>query len=279
MNIPILLYHSVSTVAAKLYQPWAISPERFGEHLAYLREMGYQPLTVGQLAQSMKEGKAHLLRRPVVVTFDDGLADFLSGAVPVLTKYRFPVTLYVTTSYVGSTSLWLKAEGEQNRQMMTWSELRELEGVEIGGHSHTHPQLDVWPLEKARSEIFLCKEILEEHLARPVQTFAFPHGYYNQKLLNIVRQAGFTSSCIVGHAMAMDSCSPFALPRIIITSDTTIPILEQYLQGVNLRQKKWFSPTLQMGWRMWRWLNYSRGRLMTSNYYRPRRGINPPATK
>lgn len=265
MNIPILLYHSVSTVATKLYQPWTISPQRFAEHLAYMREMGYQPLTVGELANLMKQRKINLLQRPVVVTFDDGLADFLSGALPVLAKYQFPTTLYVTTGYIGRTSAWMKAEGEHNRRMMTWSELQELEGVEIGGHSHTHLQLDISPLEKAREEIFLCKESLEQRLSRPVQTFAFPHGYYTQKLLDLVRQAGFTSSCIVGHAMALDTSSPFALPRIIIKSDTTIAVLEQYLQGVNLRRKAWFWPILRVGWRIIRWLNLSWGSLI--NHY------------
>jgi peptidoglycan/xylan/chitin deacetylase (PgdA/CDA1 family) len=270
MNIPILLYHSVSTVATQLYQPWAIAPERFDEHLAYLRESGYQPLTIGELALSMEQGKAHLLQRPVVVTFDDGLADFLSGAMPILARYHFPATLYVTTGYVGGTSSWMRSEGEHDRPMMTWEELRELEGVEIGGHAHTHPQLDIVPLAKAREEIFLCKEILEQRLARTVQTFAFPHGYYTKKLLDLVRQAGFTSSCIVGHTMATETSPSFALPRIIITSDTTIPILEQYLQGAGLRQVGGFRPILRLGWRMMRWVNHSRDRSITSNHYEKR---------
>jgi O-antigen biosynthesis protein len=254
-NIPILVYHSVSEQATALYRPWAIGPQEFEVHIAFLQKQGYQPLTVSGLIQALCSRKMDLLERPVVITFDDGMADFLSGAYPVLQKYKFPATLYVTTDYVGNTSRWLNQEGERNRPMLSWDELASLENVEIGAHSHTHPQLDIIPFSQARKEIFTSKDILEQHLGIPIFSFAFPHGYYTNQSVNLVKQAGFTSACIVGHAMATDTSDVFSLPRIIVTSDVTISTLGQYLQGVGLRRGGVWRQVLRKTWRVWRMLN------------------------
>ena len=64
----------------------------------------------------------------VVLTFDDGFADFASGALPALVERGWPATLYVTTGAIGSTTTWLP----ENRPMLSWSALDEIvaEGVE-----------------------------------------------------------------------------------------------------------------------------------------------------
>ena len=74
MKIPILLYHSISTQAAPSYRPWALPPEEFEAHVAYLLDHGYTPMTVSSLVQIIKSDKKNFPKLPVVITFDDGLA-------------------------------------------------------------------------------------------------------------------------------------------------------------------------------------------------------------
>ena len=87
-----------------------------------------------------------------------------------------PSTLYVVSGCVGSTSRWLGTEGESQRSMLSWRQLRELDraGVEIGAHSHSHPQLDTLPSTEAWSEILLSKCQIEDHLGHRVESFAYP---------------------------------------------------------------------------------------------------------
>ena len=252
MNIPILLYHSVSDQATTPYRPWSMPIAEFELHMACLLEQGYQPMTLSSLTQAIRSGSADLPKRPVVLTFDDGMADFLSGAVPILKKYQFPATLYVATGYVGETSRWMKMLGEQNRPMLSWDEIASLENVEIAAHSHTHRQLDIIPLSQAHDEILISKKTLEQQLGRLIHSFAFPHGYHTEKLLHMVKDAGFTSACIVGHRMATDTSDLFALPRIIITSDVTTKTLCQYLQGVGLRNNTILNRVEKKIWRIFR---------------------------
>jgi peptidoglycan/xylan/chitin deacetylase (PgdA/CDA1 family) len=167
-----------------------------------------------------------------------------------LNKYGFPATLFVATGFVGETSRWLEDLGEGDRPMLTWKQIASLEHVEIGSHGQRHLQMDIISESQAADEIIESRKILEENINRPVQSFAFPHGYHTGKLLKIVKQAGYTSACVVDHAMAKQDADVFALPRIIVSSDVSTSLLEEYLQGKGLRQQSLLRGPMKFAWRM-----------------------------
>ena len=83
--------------------------------------------------------------KPIVLTFDDGFADFLDGALPALAAAGMVATVYAVAGLVGRTSNWLDGIGEGGRPLMDWSDLAALgrNRIEIGTHFLTHSQLDV----------------------------------------------------------------------------------------------------------------------------------------
>lgn len=234
--IPILLYHGVAQAVSPKFKHWNVPPELFTRHMQVLQDAGYAPLTVTRLAHAMDGSGAGLPERPVVITFDDALVDFMTGAFPTLEKMGFPATLYVPTAYVGKTSRWLESEGEGNRPVMDWAQLGEAlsAGIEIGAHSHTHPQMDTLSLEAARDEVELPKRLLEQHLGYPVESFAYPHGYYSPAVRRLVREAGYTSAVGVKDAMSSLEDDRFALARIIISPDVDTDTFTRWLQGVGV---------------------------------------------
>src|SRR5579859_480467 len=147
--------------------------------MAYLNQHRYTPITVTQFAAALLQKDPRLPRRPVVLTFDDGFADFYTEALPILKRYAFPATLYVATAFINGTSRWLQREGEMARPMLTWEQLSEISasGIECGGHSHSHPQLDTLSQAEAYREIAQSKSLLEHHLGQNVSSFAYPFGY------------------------------------------------------------------------------------------------------
>jgi peptidoglycan/xylan/chitin deacetylase (PgdA/CDA1 family) len=75
-----------------------VTPHHFAEQLEVLRKYG-RPMSLQRLARGHCEGD--LPHRAVVITFDDGYADNLHGAQPLLERYDTPATLFLTTGQIG----------------------------------------------------------------------------------------------------------------------------------------------------------------------------------
>jgi len=254
-TIPILMYHSVSDQASARFRPWTVSPQRFDEHMALVKELGYTPISVSTMVAAMdgyatSRGADPLPSMPIVLTFDDGFQDFLTAALPILQRYGFDATLYVVSGCVGGTSRWLAHEGEGDRPILTWPQLREIAaaGIECGAHSCSHPQLDVIPRARAREEIARSRQTLQDGLGQPVLSFAYPHGYHDVTVRRLAMEAGYSSACGVKHALSSLADDRYSLGRVIVTHDvdaarlghllldSTLPIAPR---GERLRTKGW----------------------------------------
>jgi peptidoglycan/xylan/chitin deacetylase (PgdA/CDA1 family) len=229
-RLPILMYHSVSTAAAPGFARFAMSPANFAAHMAFLAGAGFHSVTLAA-AMAATDRRQSLPERAVALTFDDGFADFHTTALPILTEHHLSATLYVTTGYVGGTGRWLVDCDEQDRPMMGWSQLREVAaaGVEIGAHSHTHPQLDRLSAVRLATEIRRPKDLLEDQLAAAVTSFAYPFGYWDGATRRAVAAAGYDSACGVGELPARLDGGRLALPRLTVDAGTSLAQLEVLL--------------------------------------------------
>ncbi|HEX5616490.1 MAG TPA: polysaccharide deacetylase family protein [Acidimicrobiia bacterium] len=108
----VLVYHGVGS-APDGESEQTMSPERFGEHLATLRAAGMQPITVTDLARARAQGRP-LPPRAVLITFDDGRAEAMLWADPLLEQAGMRATMFVITS----------AASEPGVYYASWSELR-----------------------------------------------------------------------------------------------------------------------------------------------------------
>lgn len=259
--IPILLYHSIDDTAAPAYRRWAVTPMAFAAQMAYLRQEGYHAFTVTEFVQRLSMGAVNLPAKTIVITFDDGLADFYLAALPILQDYGFPATLYITTGYVEGSSQWLAPVGEGERTMMSWAQIAELPayGIECGAHTHSHPQLDTLPRRQAWHEIYHSKRLLEEKLGRAVTSFAYPHGYHDKAVQQMVRKAGFTAACGVKHAISRPDDDRFALARIIVAGETTLPQFADMVAGRGVALAPGYERPATKVWRLVRqWQAYQR---------------------
>lgn len=162
----ILTFHSLDRSRSVI----SFDPELFAARMEALAEHGPP---VAPLAEC--------LDRPgtIALTFDDGFVNFASGAWPVLRRLGFPATLFVVSGRVGTTNGWdhLGAAAPE-LPLLGWEELRRLagEGVELGGHSHTHADLTATDEARLTEEIERPARLMEEHTGVRPKAFAYPYG-------------------------------------------------------------------------------------------------------
>ncbi|MEU4094324.1 polysaccharide deacetylase family protein [Streptomyces sp. NPDC026673] len=228
--VPILMYHAISDAPAPATRGLSVAPAAFAGQMALLADRGFTPLGTTALAGAWREGRP-LPRRPVLITFDDGYEGVHRHALPVLKGLGFPATLFVSTGWLRGTH---EVPGAAPDTMLDWDQVRELRaaGVEVGGHSHTHPQLDQLGDERIRCEVLRCREILRGELGAPPLSFAYPYGYSSRRVRDAVRSAGFTSALAVGNALAdRGRQGPYALARVTVRRSTGTGEFERLVEG------------------------------------------------
>ena len=185
-----LAYHGVADVPYRR-DPHRlfVSPALLGKHIALLRRWGYEFVSFSGLIAAEQQGTA---AGKVALTFDDGLADNLHELVPILQRTGTTATVFVVSDWLGRThpdATWTR--------LLTEEELVSLHraGVEIGGHTRSHPDLSVLARAEAERELREGRLALEQLLGSPVAVAAYPYGRANAETLLACRDAGFAGAC------------------------------------------------------------------------------------
>jgi peptidoglycan/xylan/chitin deacetylase (PgdA/CDA1 family) len=225
---PILLYHSVSEDPPAWIAPFTVTPETFARHLDAVVDSGRPLMNVSQFVDwSRRAGPDD--PAPVVVTFDDGYADFATAALPALTARGVPSTLYVTTGALRDSPV--PGSRLEHADMLPFAQLRDLDlaGVEIGCHGHTHVQLDTVTEARVVEDVERSRDLLEDELGHRVPSFAYAHGYSSPVVRRVVRGAGFESACAVRNTFSSASDHPFALARQMVMAETGLDTIRGWL--------------------------------------------------
>jgi len=244
-GIPVLLYHCLSPAPSPWIAPFTVTAQCLDRHLAIVADAGRTPVTVSQLRDGLA-GAGPLPAMPVVVTFDDGFADTLTIAAPILQRRGVAGTIYLTSGFIGGVS-------PGGDRMLDWAQARELadQGHEIGGHSVSHRQLDTLSRPHARHEIRASREQLEERLDVPVRSFAYPHGYSSPHVRREVMEAGYDSACSVKNALSGPRDTPFSISRLTVTAGVSEDTVRAWVDGsapTGRRDER----LLTKGWRAYR---------------------------
>lgn len=173
-GIPVLMYHSIGPDRG----PTALPEDTFRAQIETLTACGYRSVPCGAIAAWLRgETPAAWPEHPVLVTFDDALADFASRAHPVLERSGVGALVFVPTAHVGSLERWHGAH-DPPRALLDWPTIRRLaaQGVEFGGHGAHHVDLTTLPAAERRAEIEASATALADALGVRPQAFAAPYG-------------------------------------------------------------------------------------------------------
>jgi peptidoglycan/xylan/chitin deacetylase (PgdA/CDA1 family) len=213
--LKILLYHFIGRLPEDPFK-LSISPERFQEHMNYLKRRGLRGVSVRELHQAVVAGGGRDL---VGITFDDGYKDFLQVAVPVLEDLEFSATVFAVGGMLGGENSWEHGWTPRPRlTLLDAADLREVSsrGMEVGSHSMSHVKLTNLGPEQLEEEVEGSRHLLSEVLDEEVQTFSYPYGGFDSAVLEAVRRAGYAYACATPPQVDQNQ---YALPRIPVADD------------------------------------------------------------
>ena len=219
MSISVLMYHQIGNFSKiKSHRSTYCRWKRFRSQMWFLKFFGYNVISIDSLLNIIKKN-SFLKKRTVVLTFDDGYANFYKYAYPILKKYNFPCIVYVLSNLIGSRAIWFKKEGREDPPLLTKEQILVLKnkGVDFGSHGRNHVKLAQVPLEIASEEIKKSKIELEEMLGFEIDHFCYPYGSLNKDVKDIVKQAGYKSGVSCYRGAVYPGVDPFEIPRKAIS--------------------------------------------------------------
>ncbi|SEO79196.1 polysaccharide deacetylase family protein [Trujillonella endophytica] len=221
---PVLMYHSISPSAEPDPHLLRVHPDRLGRHLRLLRSLGLRGVSLSELVRAADRGAARGL---VGLTFDDGYADFLEHAVPVLRRHGMTGTVYAVAGRLGGANDW---DTGPRFDLLDADGLRAVAaaGQEVGSHTMTHARLAGAGAAVLAAEVGGSREVLEDVLQAEVASFCYPYGSFDAAAADAVRAAGYDNACVTGDYLPGDR---FTLPRSYVgPRDTRAHVLARLVR-------------------------------------------------
>lgn len=199
----IFMYHDLANDVASVpaeHRPYVLEAAAFNRQIDVLSRHEHPVVTVGQWHTSFRTA------RTIMLTFDDGHVSNHDLALPILCEYRLKATFYVTAGFIGTGTT------------MNWSQIRALHaaGMEIGSHTMTHRPPSALSEEELRYELTTSRDVLENGLGAPVTSISSPTGFFNPRMKDIAREAGYRTLCFGQIGLVTDTGDPFSLNRIAV---------------------------------------------------------------
>lgn len=209
-TVAILCYHRFGPKAAQL----TVTPAAFEAQMAFLAQNGYTVIPFSRL-EAYLQGERPLPRKSVIVSIDDGYRSTYEIAYPILARHGFTGTLFLYSDFVGA------------RDALTWTQMRELQEskvIEIQPHSKTHANLalrlpgetDAQYRERIRREVDTPVNAIQDRLAVPSVTFAYPYGDVNEVVIDTLKRRGVRLAATVTPGGNGFFAYPYLLRRTMV---------------------------------------------------------------
>lgn len=232
-RVTVLCYHSVHpTIPFR-----SATPELFARHLAWLeRHCDVVPFADALAAT----GSAR--RRPTVsITFDDGHEDNHTYVLPALKDAGMSATFFLTAGLIEKDPAVIERFRRLRRcdaesiRALEWSQVREMldEGMDVGAHTYSHPNLARLGPSDLRHEIADAKGIIESRLQREITSIAYPFGkpkvHFTDLAVEMAQESGYRFGAAIVTRAVRRTDPALRIPRIFVSHDPVDLLREKVL--------------------------------------------------
>lgn len=174
--------------------------------------------------------------RLATVTFDDAYCCIITHVLPIIHELDIPITVFVPVSYIGKYNEWDEnLSGYERINILSWNEIEKLSQdshLTFGSHGMSHISLKNLSKSQTESELRESKEILEQHLQKPVQCFAFPYGQrkdFGCATPELLHEIGYKMAVTTLWRRHNRNDNLYLLRRIEVKPTDTLEVFQRYL--------------------------------------------------
>lgn len=220
-GVTVLIYHRVGGGSTSSVD---MDVATFREQMQRLAESG-SVISLTAAIDALAAGE-----RPtgVVITFDDGAADFCEHAVPVMVEAQLPSTLYLVTSAPDAGTLpW-------GPPAASWSALRDAMStglVTVESHTHDHRLLHHVGTAEIAEQLDRSIDAIAHHLGRPPRHFAYPKAVAGNHAARAAVASRFRSAALAGHRVNRSVDDLQRLGRVPISRHDDLTVFDRKVAG------------------------------------------------
>jgi peptidoglycan/xylan/chitin deacetylase (PgdA/CDA1 family) len=229
-GVVLLVYHRVGGGSDSEID---LPASRFDEQMAWLSERKAATTiaaAIDELDRPAPPADGTEPVRPVVVTFDDGTADVVHVALPILVRHRVPAVFYLSTDFVDRGRPF---PGEA--PAMTWSAAADAIStglVTVGSHTHTHALLDRVAPDVAADELDRSRALIADRLGVEAEHFAYPKAVLGPPAIEALVRQRFRSAALGGNRPnPYGRTDPFRLARSAVQRSDGMRFFEHKAAG------------------------------------------------
>lgn len=227
-RVPILLYHRFGVTVA---DGMTITTPVFEAQMKYLHDNGYKVIPLRQLVDYYRGKGAAPAPKSVIIVEDDAHKSVYSDMLPIIKRYRYPVTIFAYPSAISNA-----------KYAMTWDQMRELtkSGLfEVQSHTYWHPNFkrERKKLSQSALDALVTTQLkksklrIETELGTKVDMLAWPFGIYDEYLIGKARENGYRATFTIERRHATATDSVFKLPRYLLVNADSGKAFVQLLEG------------------------------------------------
>jgi len=210
--VPILMYHHIAAMPSTEASQniLFVSPEHFESQLRWLAAHGYTTVSLDDVVHPVP-----MVKKPIILTFDDGYEDAYTQAYLLLQRYGFAGTFYLVVRDLDRPGFLNDAE----------IHTMQAAGMRFGSHSITHPDLTTIPELQALREIYESRRSLERLLGVLVVDFCYPGGLFNPAIETFAASSGYMTATTTVNQTNAGAVDLLQLNRLGVQDDTDIETL------------------------------------------------------
>ena len=212
--IPVLMYHNISK--EKNYTD--VDVKAFHKQMQLMKKMGY-------VAVNLNKMNSKNVKKKFVITFDDAYQNIHTYAMPILKELDYTATCFFVCNYINKFNSWdLNTKYYQKLPIMTDAQIKEWNdnGFEIGSHSLDHSILNNLDEKEIMTQLNESKEYFKKNFDINVESFSYPYGKYNQKIIKFVEKFYKFAVTTKRSRFKFNKFDLLEIPRVPINSNTNI---------------------------------------------------------